>query len=107
MRIIALEEHYAGAAIAATSAPTTGELSPGFAAAYAPGSGLNYAPPPQATSGSGRGHRSSRPAPEDGTGRRIAVQAIDAHSGRNRIARQRHGMAPRRDPAAALTERSA
>lgn len=44
MRIIALEEHYADVAIAAASAPTARELSPDFAAAYGPDSGLNYSP---------------------------------------------------------------
>ena len=47
MRIITLEEHYLDPAIAAAGAPLARELSPDFAAAYDPASGLSYTPSAQ------------------------------------------------------------
>ena len=61
MRIITLEEHYLDPAIAAASAPLARELSPDFAAAYDPASGLSYTPTAQVLQdlGDGRPSRST------------------------------------------------
>jgi predicted TIM-barrel fold metal-dependent hydrolase len=55
MRIITLEEHYLGPAIAAAGAPLARELSPDFAAAYDPASGLSYTPSAQVLQDLGEG----------------------------------------------------
>lgn len=55
MKIVALEEHYLDPDIAAASAPLARELSPDFAAAYDPRSGLNYSPPVQVLTDLGEG----------------------------------------------------
>lgn len=44
MRIITLEEHFLDPDVAAASSPLARQLSPDFAAAYDPASGLSYAP---------------------------------------------------------------
>lgn len=45
MRIIAVEEHFADPALSKAGEPAATALSPGFAAAYDPASGLPYCPP--------------------------------------------------------------
>jgi len=55
MRIITLEEHYLDPAIAAASAPLAQQLSPDFAAAYDPASGLSYTPTAQVLQDLGEG----------------------------------------------------
>ncbi|QSE84603.1 amidohydrolase family protein [Rhodococcus koreensis] len=55
MKIITLEEHYLDPAIAAASAPLARELSPDFAAAYDPASGLSYTPTAQVLQDLGEG----------------------------------------------------
>ncbi|QSE94920.1 amidohydrolase [Rhodococcus pseudokoreensis] len=55
MRIITLEEHYLDPAIAAAGAPLARELSPDFAAAYDPASGLSYTPTAQVLQDLGEG----------------------------------------------------
>ena len=55
MRIITLEEHYLDPAIAAAGAPLARELSPDFAAAYDPASGLSYTPSAQVLQDLGQG----------------------------------------------------
>ncbi|MFC9556734.1 amidohydrolase family protein [Rhodococcus sp. NPDC056960] len=55
MRIITLEEHYLDPAIAAAGAPLARELSPDFAAAYDPASGLSYTPSAQVLQDLGEG----------------------------------------------------
>lgn len=55
MRIVTLEEHYLDPDIAAASAPLARELSPHFAAAYDPGTGLPYSPPAQVLRDLGEG----------------------------------------------------
>lgn len=44
MRIVALEEHFADAAVSTASRPRARELSPDFPAAYDPARGLSYSP---------------------------------------------------------------
>jgi uncharacterized protein len=45
VKIIALEEHFVDPGVSKAAGPAANVLSPGFAAAYAPGSGLSYSPP--------------------------------------------------------------